>query len=68
MEFNSTVNCTVVDEDTVECFGMIFTRGGEKSEGMVQASSPLFWAYLFVYIFLVLFAGRFLMKLRFLAE
>ena len=49
------MNCTVVDEKTVECFGEIFKR----EEGLVQASNPLFWVYLCLYMVLVLFAGKY---------
>ena len=60
MEMNSTLNCTLVDENTVECSGIIFTRGeGAGAEELVSASNVLFWVYLLVYAVLVLFAGRF---------
>ena len=59
MEFNTTVNCTLIDENTLECFGERFTRGeGGEGEGIIRASNPLFWVYLIVYLVLVLFAGK----------
>ena len=59
MEANSTLNCTVVDENTVECFGQLFFRGEGDREGLIEASNGLSWVYLFVYTVLVLFAGMY---------
>lgn len=55
MAANTTL-CVVVDEDTVRCDGMVFTRAE-----LLKASNAIFWVYLCVYIILVLFAGRFRM-------
>ena len=53
MEAGDVVNCTFVDEKTVECFGERFSL----EEGLLTASNGLFWVYLCLYIVLVLFAG-----------
>lgn len=57
MEAGLNVSCIVVNDDTVECDGLTLTR----EEGLLKASNALFWVYLCVYIFLVLFAGKFQM-------
>ena len=55
MEAGDVLNCTFVDEKTVECFGERFSL----EEGLLKASNGLFWVYLCLYIVLVLFAGVF---------
>ena len=52
MEGNVTA-CLMVDEDTVKCNGITFTK-----EELLKDTSALFWVYLCVYIVLVLFAGK----------
>ena len=54
MEKGEVLNCTVIDEKTVECFGERFS----VDEGLLQASNGLFWVYLCLYMVLVLFAGE----------
>ena len=54
MEKGEVLNCTVIDEKTVECFGERFS----VEEGLLQASNGLFWVYLCLYMVLVLFAGE----------
>ena len=60
MEAGEVLNCTVVDEKTVECFGERFSQ----EEGLLKASSGLFWVYLCLYIVLVLFAGQYVYEER----
>ena len=60
MEAGEVLNCTVVDEKTVECFGERFSQ----EEGLLKASNGLFWVYLCLYIVLVLFAGQYVYEER----
>ena len=54
MDGNLTnITCTFVDPNTVECGGEEF----HKQEA-INATEGLFWAYLIIYIALVLFAGE----------
>ena len=46
------LNCTRVDHNTVKCYDKEY-----HLEEILGASDGLFWAYLLIYIVLVLFAG-----------
>ena len=46
------LNCTRVDHDTVECGGQEY-----HLEELLGAGDGLFWAYLLIYMTLVMFAG-----------
>ena len=47
------VLCQVVNNDTVVCDGIKYTRGE-----LLKDTNFMFWVYLCVYIALVLFAGK----------
>lgn len=49
----NVTECLRVDEDTVRCNGIDFSR-----TELLQDTSAMFWIYLCVYICLVLFAGE----------
>ena len=51
--------CMMVDEDTVVCNGITFTR-----PELLKDTSAMFWVYLCVYIALVLFAGKLITNSR----
>ena len=54
MDGNRTnITCTVVDADTVECGGEEFYK-----QEFLSSTEGLFWAYLGIYVALVLFAGE----------
>ena len=45
--------CWRINEDTVECDGITYSR-----PELLKDTTVMFWVYLIVYIFLVLFAGE----------
>ena len=49
------MNCTKVGHDSVICDGTLFRIPEEK----ISTDDALFWVYLGIYVFLMLFAGRF---------
>jgi len=49
----TNITCTLVDPDTVECGGEEFHR-----QEFLNSTEGIFWAYLGIYIALVLFAGE----------
>jgi len=54
MDVNQTnITCTFVDPNTVSCEGEKFHK-----QETVNATEGIFWAYLGIYIALVLFAGE----------
>lgn len=59
MSGEESVNCTVVDHNTVTCGGKEY-----HLEELLEPTDGVFWAYLLTYLALVMFAGPFLSRLQ----